>query len=446
MKDEPMKKQVSRRTFLKQTALAAGSVFSMPHIVPSSVFGKTAPGNRITFGCIGMGRMGMGDLNEILGYDDIQVVAVCDVDAWRLENAKNKVEEHYRNRQKNGQYHGCDAYRDYRDILIRSDIDAVAIVTPDHWHALPAIEAARAGKDIFLQKPLTLRINEGRMLSDTVHQHSVILQVGSQQRSDARFRFAAELVRNGRIGKLHTVKVGFGKDPFTGVHPVKPVPEELDYEFWLGPAPHAPYIEERVHPVKSYDRPGWLRTDDFCCGMITGWGSHHMDSAHWGMGTEYTGPVAIDGKAEFSKAGVWDVHGGFRIEYTYDDDVMLICADNSINKQGVVFKGTEGWVYVRRGFIDAEPKSLLKETMGYNEIHLYKSTNHKRNFFDCIRTRREPVAPVEIGHRSNTACILGYISMRRNRKIKWDYTREMIPGDEGAARLLSRPYRSPWYL
>jgi predicted dehydrogenase len=322
----------------------------------------------------------------------------------------------------------------------------VVVAAPDHWHALIAIAAIKAGKAVYVEKPMTLTIGEGRIMAEMVRRYGAILQVGSQQRSDARFRFAAELVRNGRIGKLHTVKVGFGKDPFTGVHPVKPVPEELDYEFWLGPAPRAPYIEQRVHPVRSYDRPGWLRTDDFCCGMITGWGSHHMDSAHWGMGTEYTGPIAIDGKAEFSKSGVWDVHGAFRIEYTYEDDVTLICADNSINKQGVVFEGTDGWVHVRRGFIDAQPKSLLKETIGYNEIHLYKSTHHKRNFFDCIRNRTEPVAPVEIGHRSNTACVLGYISMRLNRKIRWDYKNEMIPGDKEANRLVSRPYRSPWHL
>jgi predicted dehydrogenase len=390
--------------------------------------------------------MGMGDLNEILGYESVRVLAVCDVDQWRLENAKNKVERHYGGERKSRRYRGCDTYTDFRDLIARKDIDAVLICTPDHWHALPAIESARAGKDIFLQKPLTFRVDEGRILSDTVHRYQRILQVGSQQRSDARFRFAAELVRNGRIGRLHTVKVGFGKDPFTDVHPVKAVPHELDYEMWLGPAPYVPYIEERVHPPESYDRPGWLRTDDYCCGMITGWGSHHVDSAHWGMGMEYSGPVEIDGSAEFSGGGIWDVHGAFRIEYTYKNGVKLICTDNAVNKQGVVFEGTEGWVYVRRGFIDAEPKSLLKETIGPDEIRLYESSNHKQNFFECIRTRREPVAPVEIGHRSCTACILGYISMRLKRKIQWDPEKEIILNDDAASRLLSRPYRSPWRL
>jgi len=244
-----------------------------------------------------------------------------------------------------------------------------------------------------------------------VNQYGRILQVGSQQRSDARFRFAAELVRNGRIGKLHTVKVGFGKDPFGGIAEVTPVPPELDYEIWVGPAAFTPYIRDRVHPVESYSRPGWLRTDDFCCGMITGWGSHHMDSAHWGMGTEHTGPLTIDGIAEYSTDGVWDAHGAFRIDYTYPDDVTLICADTAINKQGVVFEGSEGC-----------------------------------NFLECIRTRKAPVAPVEIGHRSNSACILGYISMKLNRKINWDHKSELITGDAIANRMTARPYRSPWHL
>jgi len=441
-----MNKVINRRAFLKKTVLTAGAIAGTPLIMSSPVFGKTSPNDRINFGCIGMGRMGRGDLRDILGHDEARVVAVCDVDSWRLENARKIVDTHYARNRKSGTYQGCDVYSDYRELLARPDIDAVSIVTPDFWHALPAIAAAKAGKDIFLQKPLTLRLKEGRILSDTVHKYGVILQVGSQQRSDARFRFAAELVRNGRIGKLHTVEVGFAKDPFTGSHPVQPVPPELDYKFWLGPAAPVPYIEKRVHPQKSFSRPGWMRADDYCCGMITGWGSHHMDSAHWGMGTEYTGPLTIDGKAEYSNGGLWDVHGAFRLEYTYENNVKLICADRSVNQQGVVFRGTEGWVHVRRRNIDAEPKSLLNEIIGPDEIHLYKSSNHKGNFLECIRSRRQPVAPVEIGHRSNSACVLGYISMKLNRKIHWDYSTESIIGDKTAELMLSRPYSSPWHL
>jgi len=373
------------------------------------------------------------------------LVKHLDLDSWRLQRAKEKVESYYHS--KNGKnYKCCDTYNDFRELLLRDDIDLVCIATADHWHALPAIEAAKAGKDIFIQKPLTLTIPEGRILSNTVRRFQRILQVGSQQRSDERFRFAAELVRNGRIGKLHTVKVGFGKDPFTGIKPVKPVPKELSYNFWLGPTAYADYIEERVHPPKSYSRPGWLRTDAYCCGMITGWGSHHLDSAHWGMGTEYTGPIEIKGEAEYSKEGVWDVHGAFHIEYKYANGVKLLCAHNEVYNQGVTFEGTNGWVYVRRGFIDTNPKSLLKEKIGTNEIRLYRSEQHKRNFIEGIKTRKETIAPVEIGHRSATACILDYHAMKIGRKLKWDPNKEKFVGDQEANRMLSRPYRSPWKI
>ncbi|HKJ67163.1 MAG TPA: Gfo/Idh/MocA family oxidoreductase [bacterium] len=437
---------LTRRQFLGRAAVTAAGGLFLPWMFPPMVRGQQRALNKITIGCIGVGRMGRGDLREILEFDDVQVVAVCDVDSWRLENAKQLVESHYGARRKSDIYRGCDAYNDYRDLLARPDIDAVQICTPDHWHALPAVEAARAGKDIFLQKPLTLTIPEGRKLSDTVRQYGRILQVGSQQRSDSRFRFAAELVRNGYIGDLHTVEVGFGKDPFTGPGAPEPVPAELNYEMWLGQAPYYPYIEKRVHPQRSYSRPGWLRTTDYCCGMITGWGSHHIDSAHWGMDTEYTGPVRIHGQAEFSESGVWDVHGAFRIEYIYTNGVTLICADNEKNRQGVLFKGTEGWVYVRRGYIDANPTSLLDTTLPPDAIHLYRSNDHKQNFLESIRSRRRPVAPVEIGHRSGSACVLGYIAMELGRELRWDPRAEQFVNDDQANRMVERPNRSPWHL
>jgi predicted dehydrogenase len=320
------------------------------------------------------------------------------------------------------------------------------VCTPDHWHTLPAIAAAKAGKDIFVQKPLTLTIREGRVLSDTVRRYGRVFQVGSQQRSDSRFRSACELVRNGRIGELKTVKVGFGTDPSTGPEPPMPVPGWLDYDMWLGQTPWVAYTEKRVHPQSGYGRPGWLRIADYGAGMITGWGSHHNDIAQWGMGTEYTGPIAIEAQAKFPKNGLWDVHGDFRIEYTYASGVKVICADNKKNKQGVLFEGTEGWVYVKRGQLDAHPKSLLTSAIGTDEVHLYKSNNHKGNFFDCIRSRAETVAPVEIGHRSCSVCLLGEIAMRLGRELKWDPQRELFVNDTEADRMLSRPMRSPWHL
>lgn len=439
--------KLNRRNFLKTSAITAlGAALTWPEIVSSSVFAAKAPGNRITIGCIGVGRMGLGDMREILGFDQAHILAVCDVDSNRVNYARRKVEEYYGMQTTSGTYKGCAAYKDFRDILDRKDIDAVLICTPDHWHALPAIAAAKAGKDIFLQKPLTLTVKEGRILSDTVRRYARILQVGSQQRSDSRFRFACELVRNGRIGKLHTIKVGLPIDPTTGSQPVMPIPENLDYNMWLGPAPWAEYTEKRVHPQDGYGRPGWLRISDYCCGMITGWGAHHIDIAQWAMGTEYTGPLEIQGWAEYPGDGLWDVHGKFRVECTYANGVKLICADNTKNKQGIVFEGTEGRVYVKRRLIDAQPKSLLTSIIGPTEIRLYKSNNHKQNFLECIRSRSEPVAPVEIGHRSNTICILGYIAMLLGRKLKWDAERERFVNDAQANQLLSRPMRSPWKL
>ena len=436
---------ITRRQFIKGSVVAATDFFA-PTIVPASVFGADAPSNRITIGFIGVGRMGMDDLREILGFKEAQVVAVCDVDANRVKYAQKTVDDHYRRQGSSGSYKGCRTYGDFRDLVEQADIDAVSIATPDHWHVLPSIAAARAGKDIFLQKPLTLTIQEGRVLSDTVRRYNRVFQVGSQQRSDSRFRQACELVRNGRIGRLHTVKVGFGTDPGTGVEPPMPVPDGLNYDTWLGPAPWAAYTEKRVHPQNGYDRPGWLRIADYGAGMITGWGAHHNDIAQWGLGTEYSGPVEIQGQAEYPKDGLWDVHGDFSIEYAYANGVKVICADEKKNKSGITFEGAEGWVYVTRGLIDAQPKSLLSSAIGVNEIQLYKSNNHKANWLECIKSRAETIAPVEIAHRSCTVCLLGDIAMRLGRKLKWDPDKEQFIGDEQANRMLWRPMRSPWRL
>jgi len=440
-----VERTVSRRDFLKSAAAGAG--LAIPMIVPASVFGAQAPSERINVGCIGVGRMGTGDLGEALGFKQVQVVAVCDLDARRAKIAQRRVESTYAKRSPGGDYKGCAVYGDFRELLARNDIDAVQIATPDHWHTLPAVEAARAGKDIFLQKPLTLTIREGRILSDTVRRYGRVFQVGSQQRSDKEFRTACELVRNGRVGKLQRILVGFGTDPGCEPKPTMPVPEGLDYEMWLGPAPWVPYTEERVHPQNSITaRPGWLRISDYGAGMITGWGSHHLDIAHWGMGTEYTGPVEIAAEAEFPKDGLWDVHGDFRIEYTYANGVKLTAADEKKIKGGVQFEGDKGWIWVTRGRIDAEPKSLLQETIGPGETKLYVSNNHKGNFYDCVKSRAPTIAPVEVGHRSCSACLLGDIAMRTGRKLRWDPDKELFVNDDAANRMLSRTMRAPWHL
>lgn len=446
MKRDTKLKTISRRDFLKATAATTGAVFGIPYVITSTVRGADAPSNKITVGCIGLGRMGVIDMKEILGFGQTRIVALCDVDIKRAKHAKEIAEKHYSLRGSNGTYKGCSIYQDFRELIVRKDIDVVSIVSVDHWHAFHAIAAAKAGKDIFLQKPLTLTIEEGRVLSDTIHRYGCVLQVGTQQRSDSKFRFACELVRNGRIGKLRTIKVGIPEDVGTSLQPEMPIPKNLDYDMWLGPTPSVPYTEQRVHPQNDYGRPGWLRISDYCCGMITAWGVHHNDIAQWGMGTEYTGPVEIEGRAEYPKDGLWDVHGKFHVEYTYANGVKLICASNTENKQGVVFEGTEGWIYVKRGYMDANPKSLLTSVIGPNEIQLYKSKNHKKNFFDCVRSRAETAAPVEVGHRSTSVCILGFIAMQLGRKLKWNPVQERFINDDEANRMLVRPNRSPWFL
>jgi len=431
---------VSRRGFLKGAAAAVAA----PYVLTSSALGgpdEEAASNRVGMGCIGVGRMGMEDLRGFLGRT--QIVAVCDVDANRAARAKEEVEKHYASRLRQGEYKGCAAYGDFRDLVARDDIDAVLVVTPDHWHVIATLEACRHGKDVYVEKPLSLTIREGQAVVEAVRRYGRVLQVGSQQRSDAQFRFACELVRNGRIGRVQTVRVGLPTDPGTTVQPVMPVPDGLDYDFWLGPAPWAPYTVERVHPQKGYGRPGWLRISDYSGGMMTGWGAHHVDIAQWGLGTERTGPIEIEGRGEFPSDGLWDVHGKFRVECRYADGIRMIIDDGP---NGVRFEGTEGWVFVTRGSMDAEPKSLLKARLGPEEVHLVKSVNHQENFIACVRSRQDPVANVEVGHRSATICHLGNIAMLTGRKIKWDPDKEQIVGDAEANRWLDRPKREPWRI
>jgi predicted dehydrogenase len=431
---------ISRRHFLKVSAGAVG----VPLLLRAPLFGANAPSNRITMGCIGVGRMGMGDLRDLMGRQGVQVVAVCDADAKRLANAKSTVEKQYAIEKGGSDYKRCAAYDDFRELIARADIDAVQICTPDHWHAIPAIEATRAGKDLFVQKPLTYTLQEGRVLSDTVRRYGRILQVGSQHRSNNRVRFACELVRNGRIGKLHTVKVGLPTDPAGPVRATTAPPKELNYNLWLGSAPWADYIEDRVHPQNDLGRPGWLRVTDYCLGMITGWGAHYNDIAQWGMGTELTGPVEIEGRATYPTEGVWDVHGAFHIEYTYANGVRLICADAKLDQLGIRFEGSEGWVFVDPSRLDAHPKSLLASVIGADEIHLCESKHHKQNFLDSVRSRKDPIAPVEVAHRSCSLCILGHIAMKTGRKLKWDPQQECFTNDDSANRMLARPAREPW--
>lgn len=463
-------KNLSRRNFIKNasTVLAATGLANnavkaaVPTIVPASVFGKNAPSNRINVAAIGTGRISRDhDMPGVWQYDSAQIMAVCDADSRRADEAKTLVDGVYA--KKTGKsYNGTKVYTDYREVLLNKDVDAVIISTPDHWHALIGIHAVEAGKDVYMQKPTALTISEGRALSNAVHRSGRVFQMGSQQRSQnpwSHFHRACELVRNGRIGEVKTIYVGLPGDPSGNVELEMPIPKTLNYDMWLGSTPYKYYTEKRVHPQVGYDRPGWLRCEQFGAGMITGWGSHHIDTAHWAMGWEYTGPIEVSGVADFPKSGLWDVHGIFRTEALYANGTKMIVSNEIPN--GVKFEGTEGWIFVTRGSgvtssdpvkaaadapLKASDPKILTSIIGENEIHLYKSPEQHGNWLDCIKSRQPTVAPVEVAHRSTSACLVHHIAMKLKRKVYWDPMKERFKNDDEANSLLSRPQRAPYII
>jgi myo-inositol 2-dehydrogenase / D-chiro-inositol 1-dehydrogenase len=462
MKKINTKTHISRRDYLKKSMIGTAGAFIVPTIVPSTVFGKNAPSNKINIGQIGFGRIAQGhDLPETLKYDVARVIAVCDVDSKRAADGKQFIEKFYTEKKGKNNYVDVQTYSDFREMLSKPDIDAVIISTPDHWHAQPAIEAALAGKDIYLQKPTSLTIEEGRAMSNIVHRTGVVFQLGSQQRSMdpwPQFRKACELVRNGRIGELHTIKVGLPGDPGGEEEPEMPIPDNLNYEMWLGSTPYVYYTEKRVHPQQDYSRPGWLRCEQFGAGMITGWGVHHIDIAHWGMGTEYTGPVEVEATAEFPKSGLWNVHGDFNVTAKYANGVTMLVSGEYPN--GVRFEGTDGWIFVSRGNasvtksdpgydpesipFDANDPKVLTSEIGPDEIHLYESPEQHGNWLDCIKSRKQTISPAEVAHRSCSACLVSHIAMKLPRKLYWDPVNERFKNDDEANAMLSRSQRYPW--
>ena len=457
------KKPINRRDFMRSTvqaSVATGAVsLGFPTIVPATVFTKDAPSNRINIGAIGVGRISRDhDMLETLKYSHANIMAVCDVDRKRLEEGKKYVNDHY-TKVTGKPYDGVKMYDDHREMLQNKDIDAVLISTPDHSHAYLGIHAVEAGKDVYLQKPASLTIAEGRALSNAVHRTGRILQIGSQQRSSSQFRYAAELVRNGRIGELKEVFIGLPSDPAGEVEPEMPIPKTLNYDAWLGSTPYVYYTEKRVHPQNDYSRPGWLRCEQFGAGMITGWGTHHVDSAHWGMDTEYTGPIEIWAKAEFPKSGLWDVHGSFTSHGIYANGVKMTISTELPN--GIKFVGTEGWVFVTRGAYKASPNEpavanqkalsasnpkIIESVIGPNEINLYRSNEHHGNWLDCIRSRQQPITPVEVGHRGCSTCLIHHLAMRLGRKLHWDPLNERFINDDEANSYLNRPHRAPYLV
>ncbi|MBI3735470.1 Gfo/Idh/MocA family oxidoreductase [Candidatus Sumerlaeota bacterium] len=431
--------RLDRRSFIKGAAAFAGAA-GFPTIIPSSALGAdgaVAPSNRMTMGQIGLGNRGSGNLGTFLTHVEVQVVAVCDVDTDRRESERQGVEKRYAGRKASGQYKGCDGYNEFEELIAREDIDFLSIALPDHWHAIPVIMGARAGKDIYAEKPLALTIAQGRAMSDAVKRHGILFQTGSQQRSDDKFRHACELVRNERIGKLHTVHVGLPGGSAIEAQPEMPVPKGFDYDRWLGPAPWAPYTEKRCHWNFR-----WIL--DYSGGQITDWAAHHCDIAQWGMGTTHTGPIEIEGKGEYPRDGLYTAATKYHFDCLYETGVKMRVGSEI--RGGVKFEGTDGWVWVNRGEIEAEPKSLLTTVIGPGEIHLYKSEDHHRNFLECVQSRKDPIAPIEEAHRSITIAHLGNICMQLGRKLKWNPQTERFIGDEEADRMLSRAMRAPWTL
>lgn len=443
---------------MKKTALATAA-FGIPTLVPASVLGKNAPSNKIQIAQIGCGRIARDhDLPGVWKHDVARIVAVSDLDSKRMAEGKQFIEDHYT--QKMGSpYLDVKQVGDYRDLFKSKEIDAVIISTPDHWHAQPAMEAALAGKHVYLQKPTSLTIHEGRQLVEVIQRTGVVLQLGTQQRSSEQFRLAAELVRNGRIGKLHTVRIGLPGDPSGPEAPAMPVPSNLNFEMWLGSTPEVPYTEIGVHPQNDYGRPGWLRHENYGAGMITGWGQHHFDSAAWGMNTELVGPRYIEAVAEFPRSGLWNVHGDFMVKATYDNGVVMLTSGSYPN--GIRYEGTEGWIWVSRGSyvastsdpvaqgnnakaLDASDPKLLQTVFGANELRFTRSSSHHGNWLDAIQGKAELLSPVEIGHRSCSVCLISHIAMKMGRKLEWNSATEEFVNDPEANTHLKRSQRRPW--
>jgi len=431
--------QYNRRRFLK----AAGAACAAPIVLPASAVGadsKTAPSQRINVGMIGMGRQAvLVNLRQFLKMGDVQIVAVCDVDAWRLESAKKAVEAGYA-QQKPGGYQGCQTHRDFQELLARKDIDAVMISSPDHWHAPMALAAMEAGKDVSLEKPITRTIAEGRKLAETSARLSRIFRVDSEFRTKPGVRQAAMLVRNGKIGKVLRVTVGVpAGDVGCAPQPDMPVPEELDYEKWQGPAPRAPYTLNRVHPPKALGRPGWMRHLYYCDGMITNWGTHTVNGAMWATGMERTGPVEIEATGTYPPPeSFWNVLLKFEVKYRFANG-----QDWTYRTEQPYFKieGTEGWVYADFGTIKAEPASLLTWKPGPSDVQ-FTSKSDKQDFIDCVKSRAETLEPAEVGHRVTSLCHLGHIAIQVGAKLAWDPDKERFDND-AANRFIAQPIHAP---
>jgi len=432
---------VRRRDFLKNATAAAAGMAVFPTIVRASALGlngSVAPSERIVMAGIGYGMQGIPNMRAFLEKDEVQWVAVCDLDKNHLAQARDIVDKKYGNKD-------CATYADYRELLLRKDVDAVSIAVPDQWHAILSIACARNGWDIYGEKPLTHSLAEGRALCDAVKRYARVWQTGSWQRSVENFYRAAELVRNGRIGKILRVEVGLPSGHYDfartfGQEKITAPPPELDYETWLGPAPSWPYCKARVHM-------NWRWNMDFGGGQLMDWVGHHLDIAHWGLGYDLTGPVEVSGRGEFPTTGIYNSALRYRVETKYADGTPIILAGGYAEIQGgTKWIGESGWVWVDRGGFETQPAHLVQEVIGPNETKLVRSRDHYQNFLDAVRSRGSTVAPCEVAHRSASVGQLGVIAIETGRTIQWDPAAEKIIDDPEAERLLGRSYRKPYAL
>jgi predicted dehydrogenase len=427
-------KKINRRDFFKAAGGTIVAGLSLPTIITRPVLGKSSPSNQIVLGFIGTGMQGRMLLTQFLAMPDCRVVALCDVDKQKLDAAKNIVLENTMAK--------CDAYHDFRELLARADIDGVVIAVPEHWHSIIAIEACRRGLDVYCEKPLSLTIAESRQMVQEARRAGRVFQTGSMQRSDYRFRQACELVRNGCIGNIKTVRVaiaggGYPMYPIPCNLPGERTPNYLDWDMWLGPNQLRPYNSRLAPPsIDVWVWPHWRDYEGFAGGLMTDWGAHHFDIAQWGLGMDNSGPVEIN-PADNNHSG--------NLTYRYANGVKVI-KDDTLKYKSITFYGTKGQVEVSREFIDTRPESLLRHRFGPNDVRLYQSDNHYANWLDCVRTRQKPICDAEIGCRSATVCHLGIIAHQLNRTLKWDPAKEQFVGDEQANRLTGRTFRSPWQV
>lgn len=440
------KASLTRRSFLKRGTAATAAAVAFPYIIPAKALGldgNVAPSNRIVMGCLGVGSQGSGNMRGFLGSSEVQIVAVCDVDAAHRQDAMNAVNEVNGNKD-------CAGLNDFRELIDRADLDALSIALPDHWHAIPVVAAASKGLDMYAEKPLALTISQGRAMVDAVERNGIVWQTGSWQRSKENFHRACELVRNGVLGDIHTVEVGLPTGSTIETQPEMPIPEGFDYNFWLGPAPKEPYTEKRCHWNFR-----WIL--DYSGGQLTDWAAHHCDIANWGMGTEHTGPISVEGKGDYPTDGLYNAATAYKFQAEYAPGASPVAPKGFtmwvMNDQqtgfgmGTKFIGDKGWLHVSRGdTLTIEPADLAKVEFGENDVRLPKIDNHQQNFLDCVRSRAKTIAPIAPAHHAIAIAHLGNIAMQLERKVEWDPEKERFKNDAEADRKLSRSMRGAWRL